>query len=1078
MHPKSSQGPGRSLAPSAILLLLVAASLLGVPWTSDGGSIRAEESVKTLSDLDFSGLEELGYRPQLPYPGSPFIQTPEPMPEGAVYPPAQQGTSTASSAPTRATWDEYYADDILTVYVDVSSGGGGTLSSNEEQLLDRYVADFVNFSYPRVKDWFDPMDRVNQATFYVHQIDGSSGVGGYYSPGTDEFHVDRADLSWAGVITAHEFQHYVHRQYDQYENLWVDEGCADYAAYLVYGISSATAGHVYAYLEYRPYYGLVITDQTFYQDGTTAYYGISFMYQIYMSHQYGGKNYTRALVRNTNHGTTGVSQALSAIGSQDDFTDSFQKWMVATRLNSADVGNGEYVYPTQSYDYGTLKSSITASHSGIPVQANRDINGFSITTLRFSSPPSGVDTFRLKMTFSSGNPIVAFYPETSSNRNVTFLDFGGSRSISHEFQGWGQQYSSFQLILSSTGLSNVAYDLDVLDLDPPLSTIITSPRTPDGVDEWYITSPKVTLNTESGSFIKYQIDTAAGSDYTEPFYMPEGVHTLTYWSYDRHQNIEEKHILEFKVDTGIPSSAIDIQPNLPEENWYTSAPLITLTTSHPESLLFHKWGNGDFKRYEGAFLAPEGENVLYWKAVDQAGNEEIVRSRSFKVDTMAPTLNYTIYPLEPNGENGWYTTTPQVTLTSYDAVAIYYALGSGDMQPYHAPVGIPDGENTLRITCTDRAGNDAEEVRLRFQVDTTQPNITAWFDGFEYTDENSSRWLNIPPILNVQGSEQSMEINYTINDGAPVPYSSPVEIPEGENEIRVRGKDKAGNQAYMLFFLVKVDKRVPFVEHVFTEEMTNGWFQGSRASIVLEPKGEDDRSSAMKIYYRWGSETPGLYKNAVLIPDGMNTFVYWAEDLGGNQMEPRTVQVKKDSTMPLIYLDVKGPVNGELYLDDELKVDLTGSSDDSGIQSYSIDYYGSGTPEWTPSGVFETSFTETGTYEVVVSVKDSAGNVVNQSFTLIVKEPGTTPEDPGEDSGLDTGLLLLVIGIGSAVIILIIIMGVVLVLARRKQAQQTPPPAPGAPLPPRTGTPQGLPGQGPHPADLPTAPVPPFPPGP
>ncbi|MGA1820463.1 MAG: hypothetical protein ACMUHU_05575 [Thermoplasmatota archaeon] len=1061
----------------SVLISMVAASFLGAMGASDGKPIETAVSAKGYDDLDFSGLEALGYRPRFAYPGADRIQTPEPIPEGAVYPPDHSSSSVMSSPPTRATWDEYYGDGTLTVYVDISSSGGGQLSSNEEQLLDRYISDFVNFSYPRVKDWYDPLDKISQATFYVHQIDGASGVGGYYSPGTDEFHVDRADLSWAGVITAHEFEHYVHRQYDAYENLWVDEGSADYAAYLVYDISSATAGHVYAYLEYRPYYGLVITDQTFYQDGTTAYYGISFMYQLYMAEQYGGKNWTRALVSNTNRGTTGVTRALSSLGSSDDFMDSFRKWIVATRLNSAYVGNGEYVYPQQSYPYGSLRSDITKTHSGVPIQANRDINGYSITTLRFTSPPSNVDTFRLKMTYSSGTPVVAFYPETASNRDVTFLDFGGSRSITYDFTNWGKTYDAFQLIFSSTGFTNVAYDLDVLDLDPPATTISTLPRYPDGIDEWFVTPPKVTLQTEPGSFIRYQIDSGIETDYTEPFWMPDGVHTLAYWSYDRHNNIEEKNLAVFKVDTQVPSSTIDIQPPLQEDSWYTSPPLITLSTSHPETLISYKWGNDDFQPYEGAFLAPEGENVLYWKATDQAGNQEDVRSKSFKVDTIAPHLSYTVYPSEPNGEDGWYITNPQVTLNSYDAAAIYYAIGNGDLQPYLAPFNIPEGEHTLRITCTDSAGNDAEETRLRFSVDTIEPSLEGFFDGIEYTAENSSRWVNVPPILMIEGSENSMDINYTINDGKAVQYETPIEIPEGENEIWVRGKDKAGNTAESLFYLVKVDKRVPFVEHMFTDRMVNSWFLQSRASITLEPKDEDERSSIIKIYYRWGSEVESIYKGPIEILEGINTFSYWAEDLAGNEMEPRSIQVKKDSTLPLIYLDVDGLNDDKLEVGEVFTIDLTGSSDDSGIQAYSVDYYNTGILEWTPNGVFESHFEEQGTYEVTVHVKDAAGNVVNQSFTVIVEKKEQASVDGSQQGGLDTGLLLIVISVGIAVIILVIALGVVLVFVRSKQAGQVAPVnLSGTSVPPRRPHP-GLPDRKHPPGMPPKPPVQPLPPG-
>jgi hypothetical protein len=1029
------------------IIILITLSLLSMSFiiaagTGSSASFDIGEEVKGFDDLDFNGLESLGYRSRYPYEGSYFIQTPEPIPEDAVYPPTSMTPSSRSSAPTRATWDEYYNDGTLTVYVDVSASGGGQLSSGEEQLLDRYISDFVNISFPRIKDWYDPLDKIDSAEFYVHQIDGASGVGGYYSPGTDEFHVDRADLSWAGVITAHEFEHYVHRQYDMYENLWVDEGSADYAAYLVYGISSATAGHVYAYLEYRPYYGLVVTDQTFYQDGTTAYYGVSFLYQIYMAHHYGGKNYTRALVRQTSRGTTGVTRALSSLGSQDDFHDSFRKWMVATRLNSDDVGDGEYVYPEQTYPYGQIRSKITKSHSGIPVADSRDIAGHSITTLRFSSSPSSSQNYRLKLTFSSGSPMVAFYPETSTNKNVSFMDFGGSRSVTYDFNGWGSKFSAFQVVLSSSSYSSVEYDLDILDITAPISTASVQPRLPDGIDDWYVSSPKVTIQSESGAFIKYQIDGGAVQDYSQSFYLEDGEHSVAYWASDRHGNIEEKKFLQFKVDTKGPTSTIDVEPSLPEGQWYTTPPYITLATNHPESIIEYKFGNDDFQTYTGEFQPPEGESALYWRAVDQAGNREDVKTMSFKVDTLPPHLDYTVYPLEPNGENGWYVSTPQVTLTSMDAAAIYYAFDNSQFLLYEAPIQIPDGEVTLRLTCVDGAGNDGDEYRLKFKVDTVEPELTGQFSGFEYTPENSSYWMNHPPILEVLASEPDMTINYTINEGEAKDYEMAFEIPEGENEIWVYGRDKAGNQAQPLYYLVKVDKRVPFIDHTFTEVLNNGWFHRSNAAIELSAAEEDERSSQVKIYYRWGTETPSLYKGRVDIPEGINSFTYWAEDLAGNQMEPRTLQVKKDSTEPLLFLDIDGLDEGRIDAGKNFTVDLTGSSDESGISGYSIDYYQAGTPSWSMEGVFENFFSEPGTYEVTVFVRDAAGNVVNQTFSVEVLEvkDENLPVDNG--SSTDNTLLVILIAIGIVLILLMIALAVVVVIKRQREVHHvhlTPP---------------------------------------
>ena len=54
--------------------------------------------------------------------------------------------------------------------------------------------------------------------------------------------IDDAPLTWSKVILAHELQHLMHNALDPYENLWIDEGAADMAAFLCFGGSSTLYG--------------------------------------------------------------------------------------------------------------------------------------------------------------------------------------------------------------------------------------------------------------------------------------------------------------------------------------------------------------------------------------------------------------------------------------------------------------------------------------------------------------------------------------------------------------------------------------------------------------------------------------------------------------------------------------------------------------------------------------------------------------------------------------------------------------------------------------------------------------------
>jgi len=104
--------------------------------------------------------------------------------------------------------------------------------------------------YPTDTTYFgSPPDVDNncQIEIVLIAIDGSGGTGGYFSPGIssvrESVFVDVDDMSWRNTILAHEFEHLLHNARDPYEYLWIDEGAADMAAYLAFGVTSTLTGH-------------------------------------------------------------------------------------------------------------------------------------------------------------------------------------------------------------------------------------------------------------------------------------------------------------------------------------------------------------------------------------------------------------------------------------------------------------------------------------------------------------------------------------------------------------------------------------------------------------------------------------------------------------------------------------------------------------------------------------------------------------------------------------------------------------------------------------------------------------------
>jgi len=1027
----------RAFKPTILTILLAVILLAALPVASFAMTVELSSPVEGDSPPPSQGndhddeLISAGYRPRFPYPGSDLIQTPEPVPDGAIWLPFGKVPNTFSS-PSRQTYVLYHDAVEVNVYVDIAPG---QLTSNEKLLLDAMIDDFKNYSFIRVKDYFDPSNLVSYVDWRVWKIDGPSGVGGFYQPGTNEFNVDRDDLSWGGVIAAHEFEHYVHRQYDLEETLWVDEGCADYGAYLVYGIDSAVATHVYSYLEYKPLNTLTVTDSEFYNDYTTSQYGTSFLFQLYMTHQYGGKDYTRALVKATNHGSNGVTRALQTIGSTDTFSTAFAKWKVATRLNDATIGpDGNYSYPVKTYAYGSLNVPITASHSGVPSASTRNIGRNSITTIRFSGPPTTTEDLVLKLTFSAGAPDVVIYKEVSGPRDIISIDFAGGRSADIQMNDWGKDFSAFQIMVSSSESSSFSYELDIVDLIPPITSIDISPSRPNGENGWYVSSPKITLTSEPFADIKYGLNGGAAKDYTGAIYLADGNHNLSFYSIDKKGNTEVPRFRDLKVDATPPTSSIKVEPDNPSDVWLNSRPLITLTTSFSDAKVEYRFGNAQYSIYTQPLYPPEGESTLVWRAFDNAGNREMEYQRSFKVDTVAPTVEHLIYPQSPNGENGYYSVRPQLTLSTPDGISIYYTVDGSEQRLYEAPFEVKDGLHVVRFMASDKAGNVGDEIRMDLKVDTAPPTVTGTFDGFVYDLENSSKWQSANPILNLGSSESGTSINYTLNGNAPTPYTEPVFIPDGQYEVVVNAKDPAGNTAQPLIYYLKVDTKRPYVTASISTEQKNGWYVDEGTSVALKAEDENNASSTARILFKWGSGEAVTYRNPIKVPEGRNKLTYWAEDLAGNRMDPRTIELNKDSLDPSVAVVALGLEGGSIIEGGFVLIDLSASTDEGGIALYGLGPEGSIQPDWTAEPVFNRTFDEPGTFNITLFVRDLAGNVGSKVLKVIVKEK--VIEDRSTSGGSE---LALIIGFAAAALVLIVVLAVLLILmvSRRNRQHQS-----------------------------------------
>ena len=99
-------------------------------------------------------------------------------------------------------------------------------------------------------------------------------------------------------------------------------------------------------------------------------------------------------------------------------------------------------------------------------------------------------------------------------------------------------------------------------------------------------------------------------------------------------------------------------------------------------------------------------------------------------DKIAPTTTATLDEATPDGELGWYTKAPKITLAADDGVGdgvdkVTYKVDGGAETTYEGPFTVAgEGEHVVEYHATDKAENVESIKKVAFRVDATAPKTT------------------------------------------------------------------------------------------------------------------------------------------------------------------------------------------------------------------------------------------------------------------------------------------------------------------------------------------------------------------
>ena len=246
-----------------------------------------------------------------------------------------------------ATARLYYVTPHLYVWVQE----GYTV---DERALARSAERFEAETYPTNREFFGsewtPGVDNDVHLHILHTANLGLGVAGYYSSADEYSHLANPysnekemfylavdiispDTDFYDGVLAHEFQHMIHWYNDRGEDGWVNEGCAELAAYL----NHHDVGNSPQAFTNQPDLQL----NTWSEEESFAHYGASYLFMAYFLDRF-GEEATRAVVAHQANGIAGFDAVLA--GYDLTFDQVFADWLVANLVDDPNLEDGRYGY--------------------------------------------------------------------------------------------------------------------------------------------------------------------------------------------------------------------------------------------------------------------------------------------------------------------------------------------------------------------------------------------------------------------------------------------------------------------------------------------------------------------------------------------------------------------------------------------------------------------------------------------------------------------------------------------------------------------------------------------------------------
>jgi len=523
--------------------------------------------------------------------------------------------------------------------------------------------------------------------------------------------------------------------------------------------------------------------------------------------------------------------------------------------------------------------------------------------------------------------------------------------------------------------NNEAVQTQVYVIDTIAPTTTASPA-----GGTYTSARSVTLicaDTSSGCAATYYttdgtMPTVGSSVYTGPITISANT-TLRFFSRDNAGNSGAVQTQVYVIDALPPTTTAS-----PAGGAYAAAQIVTLACadSNTGCLATYYTTNGTIPTtlssvYSGPITISVNTALRFFSR-DAAGNNEVVQTQTYMIDTIAPVTT-----ASPGG--GAYASAQSVTLTCSDSnsgcAATYYTTNGTTptvtSPTYAGPITI-SANTTLRFFSRDNAGNSGAVQTQIYAIDSGAPTTTASPAGGTYAS------AQVVTLACVDSNPGCAATYYTTNGTTPTTlspvYTGPITI-STNTTLRFFSRDTAGNTEAVQTQAYVIDASAPTT----TASPTGGTYTSAQSVGLL---CADSNSGCVATYYTTDGTTPTVaspvYTGPITI-SANTTLRFFSRDNAGNSGAVQTQTYVIDASAPTT---TASPSSGT-YTSTQVVTLACADSNSGCAATY---YTTNGTTPTTTSTIYTGPITIGANTTLRFFSRDVAGNaeaVQTQTYTFV-----------------------------------------------------------------------------------------------